>query len=79
MTQHQVSRHVTDAPDLTPCSMCAYHIGAGSLVAVVGLILMLTGGLAGIGVALLTIGVLYAVVAWVISMMPSKPNPERIP
>lgn len=79
MTQHQVTRLVTDTPETSACGSCVYHIAGGVALAVLGFILMLTGALAGVGVVLLTLGVLYAVVAWVVSMMPAKPPTDSIP
>lgn len=79
MSQQTVQRLITEPADTTPCSQCIYHIAGGALVAVIGFALMLTGALAGVGVVVLTLGVLYAVGAWVVSMLPSHPSPDRIP
>ena len=79
MTSHQVSRLVSDPSDSSPCPSCMYHIGIGAIIAVLGFALMLTGALAAVGIVVLTLGLLYAVVAWVVSMMPSRPPTDAIP
>lgn len=80
MNPQQVERFVTDPPDAQPCSVCYWHVGIGAAIAVIGFVMMLTGALAGFGVVTLTIGILYAVIAWAITMLPSRPrDPDAIP
>lgn len=78
--QHRVPKLVTDPVDARPCPTCVYHVAGGTIVAVVGFILMLTGAMAGAGIVLLILGILYAGAFWVMSLLPSKScDADRIP
>ena len=67
----QVQQHVPQAKtyDVPHTPAWQFHMAGGALLAVVGFILMLTGALAGVGVVLLSLGVLYCVSAFIISVV----------
>lgn len=79
MSNQVVPRQVSDPVDAQPCPVCWWHIGIGVVIALLGGVMIMTGALVSYGIVTLTIGIFYAAVAWIVSMIPSKHDPDAIP
>jgi hypothetical protein len=52
-----------------------FHLVGGMVVALIGFVMMLTGGLAAPGIVVLAIGMLYCGISWVIAMVQGHGSP----